>query len=77
MEKFLKKLKYNIIDIFAHLIMLIGYIVVSYPLWGIIFFRNPAISGITYFIVFIIGFVITITGSLIREDNEENYNKPD
>ena len=75
MEKFFEILKYHIVKFFANILIGIGYILVAYPVWGAIIFKDIKIT--TTLVLWFLSFIIAIIGSIIREDNKKDYNKKD
>ena len=73
MDKFFKSLKYHIVKFFANILIGIGYILVAYPVWGAIIFKD--INFMSMVLSWIFSFIIAIIGSIIKEDNEKEYNK--
>jgi len=75
MENFFNTLIYVTIKAFSNIIMGIAYLVLSYTLLVILFCGFNCLVASHSLLSIILGYIILIAGSMLKEHNEEN-NKP-
>jgi len=75
MENFFKMLIYVTIKFFGNMLIGIAYFIFILPLLILVFEGAKAINPGYYILSVILGYIIGIIGSIIREDNEKNKPK--
>jgi hypothetical protein len=75
MENFFKMLMYVTIKAFGNMLIGIGYLMSSYTILVILFCGFNCLVASHSLLSLILGFIVSIIGSIIREDNEKNKPK--
>jgi hypothetical protein len=75
MENFFNTLIYVMIKAFSNIVMGIAYLVLCTPFFIVIIEGFRGLNAVNFSLCVILGYIILIAGSMLKEHNEEN-NKP-